>query len=160
MNSKPPSFQPAKPCYNPKLAPSRAAPSPLYLILQSLSALPTFFGSSSSIVSVGTSHSQHILAGAVALFAQSGGLRARGHPFQRAATRICREGGARVNTNSRLADLNVQNVSRVDDRRIEVIANGLPILGGSRLAVDITLVAPLTTTGEPRARGRTYAGAP
>ena len=37
--------------------------------------------------------------------AQSGVLRARGGPFERAAARICREGGARVTTNTRLADL-------------------------------------------------------
>ena len=91
--------------------------------------------------------------------AQSGVLRSRGGPLERAAARICREGGARVTTNTRLADLNIQNLSRVDDRRIEVIANGLPMLGGSQLAVDTTLVSPLTRTGEPRSRGGTYAGA-
>ena len=41
-----------------------------------------------------------------------------------------------VTTNTRLADLNIQNLSRADDRRIEVIANGLPMWGGSQLAVD------------------------
>ena len=91
--------------------------------------------------------------------AQSGVLRARGGPLERAAARICREGGARVTTNTRLADLNIQNLSRVDDRRIEVIANGLRMWGGSQLAVDITLVSPLTRSGEPRSRGGTYAGA-
>ena len=64
-----------------------------------------------------------------------------------------------MTTNTRLADLNIQNLSRVDDRRIEVIANGLPMWGGSQLAVDTTLVSPLTRTGEPRSRGGTYAGA-
>ena len=48
---------------------------------------------------------------------------------------------------------------RVDDRRIEVIPNGLPMWGGSQLAVDTTLVSPLTRSGEPRSRGGTYAGA-
>ena len=91
--------------------------------------------------------------------AQSGVLRARGGPLERAAARICREGGARVTTNTRLADLNIQNLARVDDRRIEVIANGLPMWGGSQLAVDTTLVSPLTRSGEPRSRGGTYAGA-
>ena len=51
------------------------------------------------------------------------------------------------------------NLSRVDDRRIEVIANGLPMWGGSQPAVDTTLVSPLTRSGEPRSRGGTYAGA-
>ena len=91
--------------------------------------------------------------------AQSGVLRARGGPLERAAARICREGGARVTTNTRLADLNIHNLSRVDDRRIEVIANGWPMWGGNQLAVDTTLVSPLTRSGEPRSRGGTYAGA-
>ena len=91
--------------------------------------------------------------------AQSGVLRARGGPLERAAARICREGGARVTTNTRLADLNIHNLSRVDDRRIEVIANGLPMWGGSQLAVDTRVVSPLTRSGEPRSRGGTYAGA-
>ena len=154
---------------NTKAPRTRGWPSPPFLILQSLSTLPIFFGSSSSVVSVCTSHSQHVLVGAVALLtlladhraacARSGVLRSRGGPLERAAARICREGGARVTTNTRLADLNIQNLSRVDDRRIEVIANGLPMLGGSQLAVDTTLVSPLTRTGEPRSRGGTYAGA-
>ena len=91
--------------------------------------------------------------------AQSGVLRARGGPLERAAARICREGGARVTTNTRLADLNIHTLSRVDDRRIEVIANGLPMWGGSQLAVDTTLVSPLTRSGEARFRGGTFAGA-
>ena len=57
--------------------------------------------------------------------AQSGVLRARGGPVERAAARICREGGARVTTNTRLADLNIHTLFRVNDRRIEVIADGL-----------------------------------
>ena len=62
---------------------------------------------------------------------------------------ICRQGGARVTTNTRLADLNLHNL-RVDDRRIEVIANGLPIWGWKAVS---------TKSGEPRSRGGTYAGA-
>ena len=50
-------------------------------------------------------------------------------------------------------------LSRVDDRRIEVIGNGLPMWGGNQLAVDTTLVSPLTRSGQPRSRGGTFAGA-
>ena len=118
--------------------------------------------------------SQHVLVGAVALLTllattvrhvlsqesyDPKEAPSKGGPLERAATRICREGGARVTTNTRLADLNIQNLTRVDDRRIEVIANGLPMWGGSQLAVDTTLVSPLTRTGEPRSRGGTYAAA-
>ena len=45
-------------------------------------------------------------------------------------------------------------VSRFDDRRIEVIiANGLLLWNGSQLALDTTIVSPLTAAGEARSRG-------
>jgi hypothetical protein len=56
--------------------------------------------------------------------------------LERAAARICREAGARVTTNTSVADLNIPSVHRLDDCRIEVIANGLPLWGGCQLAVD------------------------
>ena len=40
----------------------------------------------------------------------------------------------------------------VDDRRIEVVANGLPLWHGAQLAVDATLVSPVTRAGEPQTR--------
>ena len=91
--------------------------------------------------------------------AQSGVLRSRGGPLERAAARVCREAGARVTTHTRLADLNVQHVQHINDRRIEVIANGLALWGGAQLAVDTTLVSPLTRAGEPRRRVGRFAAA-
>ena len=44
-------------------------------------------------------------------------------------------------------------------RSIEAIANGLPLWGGSQLAVDTTLVSPLTSAGVPRRRTGSTAGA-
>lgn len=38
---------------------------------------------------------------------------------------ICKEAGTQVTTNTRLADLNMYNLPRADDCRIEVKANGL-----------------------------------
>ena len=90
--------------------------------------------------------------------AQAGILRSRGGPLERAAARICREAGARVTTNTRIVDLNIDHVDTQDDRRIEVIANGLPLWGGAQLAVDTTLVSPLTRAGHPRMRGGQYRG--
>ena len=90
--------------------------------------------------------------------ARSGVLRGRGCPLERAAARVCREAGARVTSNTRLADLNLQ-VDRVDDRRLEVVANGLPLWGGQQLAVDTTLVSPLSGQGQPVRRGGQVAGA-
>ena len=91
--------------------------------------------------------------------AQSGVLRSRGGPLERAAARVCREAGARVTTHTRLADLNIPHVQHLDDRRIEVIANGLALWGGAQLAVDTTLVSPLTRAGEPRRRAGHFAAA-
>ena len=82
-------------------------------------------------------------------------LRSRGGPLERAAARICREPGATVALNVRLRDLNV-DVARQTERRIEVIANGLALWGGSQFAVDTALVSLRTSAGAPRrAGGRT-----
>ena len=50
----------------------------------------------------------------------------RGVALERAAARVCRETGTQVAVNVLLRDLSVQ-VQRQDNRRIEVIANGLPL---------------------------------
>ena len=78
--------------------------------------------------------------------------------MERAMARICREAGASVCTNVLLRDLNTHG-SRTDERRIEVIANGLPLWNGSQLAIDTTLVPPLTSQAEPRRHQQTTAGA-
>ena len=94
----------------------------------------------------------------VAACPRSGVLRARGGPLERAAARVCREAGAAVATHVLVRDLNLQ-AHRHDERRIEVIANGLPLWGGSQLAVDTTPVSPLTFAGVPRRRRGSTAGA-
>ena len=43
-------------------------------------------------------------------------------------------------------------VDRLDDRRIEVIANGLPLWSGAQLAVDTTIVSPFTCDAVPGSR--------
>ena len=91
--------------------------------------------------------------------AQSGILRSRAGPLEKAAARICREAGARVTTNTLLTDLNIEHSTRPDDRRIEVIANGLTLWGGTQLAIDTTLVSPLTRDGQPRRRAGQFTGA-
>ena len=90
--------------------------------------------------------------------AQSGILRNRSTPLERATARMCREAGARATTNTLLTNLNLDHIHRQDDRRIEVIANGLPVWGGAQLAVDTTIVSPLTREGQPRRRAGQYAG--
>eukprot|EP00972_Heterocapsa_arctica_P060164 8874430-Heterocapsa_arctica.AAC.1 len=61
--------------------------------------------------------------------------------------RVCREGGARVRTNVLVRDLNVAGVRPDDGRRIEVIAEGIPLYGGAQLAIDTALVSPLGRDG-------------
>ena len=78
-------------------------------------------------------------------------LAPRGAPAEVAARRICREAGVRVRQDQLLRDLNVA-VPAGDTRKIEVIANGLPLWGGKQLAIDTTVVSALT--GRGRARGR------
>lgn len=87
----------------------------------------------------------------------SGVLRPRGVPLERAAARICREAGARVTTNVRLAHMNI-DVPVNDDRNIEVVANGLPLWHGAQVAVDATLVCPVGRDGLPRPRGAAVPG--
>ena len=89
---------------------------------------------------------------------RSGILRSRGLPLERAAARVCREAGATVACNVLVGDLNI-HPDRLDDRRIEVIANGLPLWGGVQLAVDTTLVSPLDASGAARRHQRQYQGA-
>ena len=60
-------------------------------------------------------------------------------------SRVCREGDARVARNVRLADMNL-DVPVADERRIEVVADGLPLWHGSQLALDATIVLPPHTT--------------
>jgi hypothetical protein len=80
----------------------------------------------------------------------AGVLQRRGFPLEIAAGRVCREAGARVRQNVFLRDLNVGPSRPTDGRRLEVVANGLPLYHGAQFAVDATLVCALKRSGEPR----------
>ena len=69
-------------------------------------------------------------------------------PLERAIARVCQEAGARVGRNVALAAMNI-DVPVHDARRIEVVCNGLPLWHGAQLAVDATLVSPVTRDGRP-----------
>ena len=88
----------------------------------------------------------------------AGVLGNRGVPLEKMAARVCREAGARVTTNTYVRDLNL-DVIRRDDRRIEVIANGLPLWNGAQIAVDTTLVSPVKRNGQPQPHTADRAGA-
>jgi hypothetical protein len=86
-------------------------------------------------------------------------LRGRGVPLERAAATICREAGARGTTHTRVADLNLDQLQRHRDRRIEDIANGLNLCGGAEPAIDTTLVSRVIRAGQPRTHAGTCRGA-
>ena len=71
---------------------------------------------------------------------------------------ICREAGGRVKTNVMLRDMNIA-VPAADERRLEVLVSGLPVFGGSQLAVDVTLRSCLTRDGVARANAHWSDGA-
>jgi hypothetical protein len=88
----------------------------------------------------------------------AGVLGRRGVPLEVAAARICREAGARVSTNVMLRDLNL-HLPPTDNRRLEVVANGLPLWQGVQLAVDTTLVSPVSRAGRPQPHCHSTPGA-
>ena len=61
---------------------------------------------------------------------------------------VCPEQGARVTTNVLVRDLNLPLPEATDNRRLEVVADGLPIFGGSLLTLD-TLGCALHCDGSP-----------
>ena len=67
------------------------------------------------------------------------------------AARICREAGGRVTTNILVRDLDLDLEDPGDARRLEVVVDGLPLHGGSQLAVDTTMVSALRGDGSARA---------
>ena len=79
----------------------------------------------------------------------SGVLGRRGFALESAAARVCREAGARVRTNVFVRDLDLLPQGVPDQRRLEVVAEGLPLFHGAQLAIDTTLVSPLRADGAP-----------
>ena len=58
---------------------------------------------------------------------------------------------ARV-TNVMVRDLDLLPLHQVDARRLEVVADGLPLFHGAQVALDTTLVSPLRRDGTPHTR--------
>ena len=61
--------------------------------------------------------------------------------------RICREAGAQVRTNVMVRDLDLGASNHLDGRRLEIIADGLPLWRGAQLAIDTTLVSSIAAAG-------------
>ena len=47
-------------------------------------------------------------------------------------------------------DSDLEHLQGPDGRRLEVVADGLPLFGGAQLALDTTLVSALTGDGTAR----------
>ena len=73
--------------------------------------------------------------------------------------RIYRETGGRVRTNVFVDDLDLPLFNKVDERRLEVVIDGLPLFRGAQLAIDTTLVWLLTREGVAKPRCATENGA-
>ena len=61
-----------------------------------------------------------------------GVLGRRGYPLENVVAWICREAGGRVATNVLVRDLDIAEPIAGDGRRLEVVADGLPLFGGAR----------------------------
>ena len=76
-----------------------------------------------------------------------------------AIARVCQEAAVQVACNVRLAETNI-DVPVSDDRRIEVVANALPLRHSSQPTVDATIVSPVTWAGEPQPGADACRGCP
>ena len=72
---------------------------------------------------------------------------------EKIVAKICREAGARVRENVRIADMNV-DTNAGDNRRIEVVASGLTCRSGRQLAVDVAVRSVLAADGVCAGRRR------
>ena len=80
-----------------------------------------------------------------------GKLAQRAKPLEKAWARVCREAGARVLENQLVRDFNLEgDVPSTDGRRLEILADNLPLWSGAQLAVDATLVSPVKRDGVPQ----------
>ena len=71
---------------------------------------------------------------------------------------MCREAGGRVSTNVFVRDLDLAAFNALDNRRVEVVADGFPLWHGALLAIDTTLVSPLRGDGSARGRAADHSG--
>ena len=79
---------------------------------------------------------------------RAGVLGRRGFALESAVARICREAGGRVGVNTFMRDMDLP-VLATDNRRLEVVVDGLPLYGGCQLAIDTTLVCAMHCDGSP-----------
>ena len=64
-----------------------------------------------------------------------------------------------MRTNVLVWDMDIGVFNPLDTRRLEVVVDGLPLFRGAQIAVDTTLVCPLTREGRARPRCANVSGA-
>ena len=89
---------------------------------------------------------------------RSGRIKRRALPVEKAWARVFREAGGRVREEVQLKDTTL-NVPPTDQRRLEVVATGLPLYRGVPLGVDATVVSPLKVNRLPQPSAATTNGA-
>ena len=89
---------------------------------------------------------------------RSGRVKIRAAHTEKVLARICSEAGARVQENVKLSDLNL-GVRAGDERRIEVVASGLPCRGGRQMAVDVTIRGVVSADGHAKPQSHWKDGA-
>ena len=84
---------------------------------------------------------------------RSGRVQIRASTVEKVWSRVFREAGAVVKRSKLIRDMHVgdmrANQHNLDQRRIDIVAYGLPIFNGLPIACDDTMVSPLTGAGVP-----------
>ena len=79
---------------------------------------------------------------------RTGGVQRRAKPLERAWQQVFREAGARVVPQAFLRDMDL-GVHASDNRRIDLVARGLPLFGGVPTCGDAALVSHVHADGTP-----------
>ena len=82
-----------------------------------------------------------------------------GFALESAVACVCREAGGRVTTNVLVQDMDLLPLRQVDNRRLEVVVDGLPLFRGAQLAIDTTMVSPVRSDGTARRQCAATSGA-
>ena len=75
---------------------------------------------------------------------RSGRLKTRARPVEKMLARVMREAGGLVRENFFLRKAGITSIDPADGWQIEVVVSGLPLARGIPLALDATLVSPLS----------------
>ena len=89
---------------------------------------------------------------------KSGLIKLRATPLGKTLALILREAGARVQDRYPLNKAGIPTIPPTDKRHIEIVVTGLPLHQGKPIAIDVTLISPLKTNGQPHPNATRKAG--